>query len=345
MFKPLCFQTEIIETDSKELHNLLLGEKEIVFVIDKKVLNLNPSLLSGFADQRIIPVHATEEIKSFAHAQTLITQFHQLGVNRSTIVCGIGGGITTDIASFVASIYKRGTRLWLIPTTVIAMADAAIGGKTAVNFEGTKNEIGTFYPAEKVFYNPEFLQTLPYTEKHNGLFELLKISFIDDNVKLGRQIFTDGLSMKLILTSVHAKLKICINDLSDRGDRRKLNLGHTFGHLIESIYKYKIPHGFAVGLGLRIALRCSREYELINDETFTAIEKRLSQIPLTVFLDPETLSKIKEQGKEILLADKKNTDKLTLVLFKGLKPDIVVHSIDYSDRVLEIIIEELGKQC
>jgi 3-dehydroquinate synthase len=175
------------------MRNLLLAEKEIVFVVDDVVLRLHNDLLVGIPEERIISFKATEESKSLVQCRNIISHLQSIGVKRSSIICGIGGGITTDLTAFVASVFKRGTRLWLIPTTVIAMSDAAVGGKTALNFDGNKNAIGSFYPAEKVFYNQEFLKTLPYTEKHNGLFELLKISFLDENVKIGREIFTEGL--------------------------------------------------------------------------------------------------------------------------------------------------------
>ncbi|MDP8231159.1 MAG: 3-dehydroquinate synthase family protein [Candidatus Zophobacter franzmannii] len=325
-------QTELVETGLSSLNNLFHSEKEIVCIVDNKILELYPQLSATIPNNRIIPIDAVEQNKSLQTVETILGHIQALNLKRSSIICGIGGGITTDITAFVASIFKRGTRLWLVPTTVIAMADAAIGGKTAINFQSIKNSIGTFYPAEKVIYSKEFLETLVEADLKSGSYELLKMSLLAESVAPSETSL-----FKTIMESVHAKLLICINDLNDKGERRKLNLGHTFGHLIETVSDYQIKHGFAVGIGLRIALRLSLELNLINQTTYNRVNFVLEQHPSPVMLDQQAILKIKEQGKEILLSDKKNTDKLTLILFEGDNAEVVVKSIEYSDRILEII--------
>ncbi len=342
---PEEYKTEIVESRIIDLSNLLLSEKEIVFVIDENVATKNSKLLQNLEINPVYLYQASESSKSLETVQKIYRFLNSNNVKRNSVICAIGGGITTDLVAYCASTFKRGCRLWLVPTTVIAMVDAGIGGKTAVNHSNSKNLIGTFYPAEKVVYCHDFLDTLPLTEGLNGLYEILKMSFISDRIVIDSNVFMIGFSKELIKQTVTLKLSICENDLYDRGDRRKLNLGHTFAHLLEVVSDYQIPHGVAVAIGMRIALSISYKLELIDERIEKSIRTKLNKIPLTVFLDPNIISKIKDLGREILMTDKKATDSLNLILFKGANAEVTVYPISFSELIINSIIEEIEKLC
>ena len=150
-----------------------------IFIIDKLVYELyKDKMFDIISNNPLLLFEAKEENKNLNEILKIYDFFHDNKVNRSTIIFGIGGGITTDITAFSASTYMRGCRLILIPTTFLGIIDAAIGGKTAINFKGIKNNIGTFYPAEKVIIILEFLKTLPEKEMKNGWVECIKIALI-----------------------------------------------------------------------------------------------------------------------------------------------------------------------
>ncbi len=344
-FEPKAYKTEVESLQLDKLYNLLLSKREIVFIIDSLIKDKYPDLLNSLNSKITYIFTAKESNKNLKNVEQIYEFLTKINVKRSTIICGIGGGITTDITAFAASTFKRGCRLWLIPTTVIAMVDAAIGGKTAVNNLNVKNAIGTFYPAEKVFYCSDFLRTLPLTEGLNGLYEIQKISFINQSFHLDKSVFSRGITQDLILQAAELKFDICHRDLYDKGERRKLNLGHSFAHLIEVLTEYKVPHGLAVGIGMRIALNLSLRLGIIDTKTNLRIESQLNQIPLTVFLDSNLIVKIKELGKEILLSDKKATDTLNLILFKGAEAEVTVYPISFSELIINSIIEEIEKLC
>ncbi|MCD4796751.1 MAG: 3-dehydroquinate synthase, partial [Candidatus Cloacimonetes bacterium] len=233
-------------------------------------------------------------------------------------IIGIGGGITTDITSFAASTYMRGCRLVLIPTTFLAMIDAAIGGKTAVNFNGIKNNIGTFYPAEKIIISTEFLKTLPEKEMKNGWAECLKMSLIKKS-SLYDLLLSKADINKIIKKTIELKISICVKDPEDRGERRLLNLGHTFAHIIESISDYEISHGTAVSVGIRAAAKLSLKLGLINVDINEKINNILNMYNLPDYVDAKYRDVLINKGESILNQDKKATSKLNLVLFKGFQ--------------------------
>jgi len=188
------------------------------------------------------------------------------GVLRDSTVLVIGGGLTCDVGAFAASCFHRGTRLVLMPTTVLAMADACLGGKTAVNIDGSKNQIGTFFPAELVLIAGCFVNTLSPREYRSGFAEILKAGLIGDGKMrslLKAPPLRDGdhsWLLELVRRSLKVKGEIVSQDLTETGCRRVLNLGHTFAHALESVSGFELSHGEAVGLGIRAAsLMAGRE--------------------------------------------------------------------------------------
>ncbi len=199
-------------------------------------------------EYKTITVPAGEANKNWDTAQQILSQMHGMQADRHSLMIGLGGGMVTDLVGFCASVYKRGIACLHFPTTITAMCDAAIGGKNGINFESTKNQIGTFYPVEGVFIEPRFLQTLPEVEKNNGMVELIKTLFLMQKPAQSRAALLQNLEENLA-QAADFKHKLTEKDLRDHAERRFLNIGHTVGHALESIFP-GLSHGEAVLLGL-----------------------------------------------------------------------------------------------
>ncbi len=195
-----------------------------------------------------ITIPAGEANKNWDTAQHILSQMHGMQADRHSLMIGLGGGMVTDLAGFCASVYKRGIACLHFPTTVTAMCDAAIGGKNGVNFESTKNQIGTFYPVEGVFIDLSYLHTLPEGEMNNGMVELIKTLFLMQKPAHSRAALLENLEENLA-QAAEFKHKLTEKDLRDHAERRFLNIGHTVGHALEILYP-SLSHGEAVLLGL-----------------------------------------------------------------------------------------------
>jgi 3-dehydroquinate synthase len=222
----------------------------------------------------VIFVAATEASKSLDAAPEIIEKIRIAGANRQTNLVAIGGGVVQDLSAFIASVYMRGLTWSYMPTTVLAMVDSCIGGKSSINVGPYKNLIGTFHPPESVLIDPALARTLPAEERAGGLIEAAKICFCRGEQSFARHLSfgpsidmsTEGLQ-QVILNSLEAKQWFIENDEFDRRERLLLNFGHTFGHAIEGASGFAIPHGIAVGLGIL----CAIEFERQRDVCYFAI--------------------------------------------------------------------------
>jgi len=308
-----------------------------VFLIDRKVYDLFENEIGKIIEGASFFIYASEKNKSIKTIEQIYRFLRENNVNRSTIIIGIGGGITTDIAAFAASTYKRGCRLILIPTTFLGMIDAAIGGKTAVNFEGIKNSIGTFYPAEKVFIIPEFLNKLPGKEIKNGWVECIKIALIKPSNLYDVLISNKGkITSEILQQAIDLKLSICEKDLADKNERKHLNLGHTFAHILESISNYEISHGTAVSIGIRAAAKMSLQSGHIVDSIFKKINFILDFFHLPNKIPEKYKNRIRDKGLEILLQDKKATSEINVILFNGFQ-SVFIKEVEKSEKILKIL--------
>ena len=209
------------------------------------------------------PLSVSEGAKTLETVWQICRAMMEAGLSREGLVVALGGGITTDLAGFAASIYKRGVRYATVPTTLLAQVDAAIGGKTGVNLDGCKNMLGAFSLPEWVYLCPEVLQTLPPREFRCGLAELVKTFLVADadcyaELVSGKSpVFPDSLA-GWVRQAARIKAEIVSRDFRDCGERRKLNLGHTFAHAIETVALERgddIHHGEAVAMGIILAAR------------------------------------------------------------------------------------------
>lgn len=217
----------------------------------------------ALAEAPIITVKAGDTHKDIASLTSVWEQMQAAGLTRKSAVVNVGGGMVTDLGGFAAASFKRGIRFINVPTTLLSAVDAAVGGKTGINFGGLKNEIGTFCDADAVVISTSWLATLPSTELRSGYAEMLKHGLIDSSEEYRRLIGFDiaaadftGL-LPLVERSVLVKKRIVEQDPHEHGLRRALNLGHTAGHAFESLAMrcdHPVPHGYAVAWGLVVDL-------------------------------------------------------------------------------------------
>ncbi|HEX6981984.1 MAG TPA: 3-dehydroquinate synthase [Balneolaceae bacterium] len=298
------------------------SSEKVVVLIDENVNRLHGQRVekmcrSYFDRLQLIEIPEGERSKSFSQWQKTVDQILVDGVERGTPLLAVGGGVTGDLSGFVASSVLRGIPLIHMPTTLLAMVDSSIGGKTGINHDSGKNLIGAFYQPDAVFADLDFLETLAQKEWVNGMAEILKYaaiqkpSLFDDLEKLAE----DSLSanekwMQVIAESARIKVKIVQEDALEAGKRAFLNFGHTFGHAIEKAAGYgKIAHGEAVFAGMIAAAHFSKKLGFPVDDTrfspFKALYRHQMQ-PL-----PNDIGKL----VEIMKSDKKvKNNALRLVL-------------------------------
>ena len=231
-----------------------------------------------------VTIPAGEEHKTLATVQAIYDQLLDARIDRTTPVVALGGGVVGDVAGFVAATVLRGVPFVQVPTTLLAMVDASVGGKTGVNHPRGKNLIGAFHQPRAVFIDPNLLTTLPPRELRNGLAECIKHDLVRDaegferleqNIDRALSLDVDYLN-ELVAHNVRIKARVVEADPLERGERAHLNFGHTFGHAIEKVLDYAIPHGEAVAIGMVAAATLSRDLGMIDGD---ALRRVASLIP------------------------------------------------------------------
>ena len=224
------------------------------------------SLLSPLTSHpSIITIPATDQHKTLDSLSHVWSELQHMGATRHSLMINLGGGMVTDLGGFAASTFKRGIHYINIPTTLLSMVDASVGGKTGINFGGLKNEIGVFNNADCVILDTKFLQTLDQENILSGYAEMLKHALISDEKMWTEHILYSPLTSNLspltsmIAQSVAVKQRIVTEDPTEKGLRKALNLGHTAGHAFESLALERTPilHGYAVAYGLVVELYLS----------------------------------------------------------------------------------------
>ena len=248
-------------------------------------------------DGDLFTVPPGEKSKTLTVAQDLMSQMVQAGCGRNTTIVALGGGMITDLAGFVASTFCRGVPLILIPTTLLAMVDAAIGGKTAVNLPEGKNLVGSYYFPKQVILHLPFLETLPEVEWENGIVEILKVGLVTDPDLFHH--FSQIPIEELVKRAIEAKRRIVAQDPYETGKRAILNLGHTIGHALETFSHYTMSHGAAVAVGIVLEARLSHAMGILSKMDLFAIESR--------FPIPQ-LQCAPEQIIDLIKVDKKSKD-------------------------------------
>ena len=287
------------------LNDLLryIPKRNVIIVTDE---NVNKHYAGRFPPFPVVQIGTGEKSKTFETVRDIYSRLLSLNADRSTFILGIGGGVVCDITGFVASTFLRGLNFAYVSTTLLSQVDASLGGKNGINFSGYKNLIGIIRQPAFVLCDPGMLDTLPDEEYISGFAEIVKHAVIRDeqmfyqiennveNVKNRNR----NLILGLISDSIRIKAAIVREDESEKGLRRVLNYGHTFGHAIEKVHGLK--HGEAIGLGMVMANRVGVEKGVVSPEETDRITHLLEKMGLLkeVKLD-------KEMIWEALLVDKK----------------------------------------
>jgi len=334
VFKLLHRQSEVIWNDENWFEKV---EKNDVVIFDKTVWNLFPGK-QYFQEEQVYLFQAKEANKTLPELTNFLTWISSKNFSRNDTIWGIGGGVTTDFAGFASSVYKRGCRLKLVPTTLLAMVDAALGGKTALNFDNVKNGIGSFYPAETIFISSSWLETLPKSEFDNGLIEMIKTSLLEKTVLYDNILISNGkVDDTMLMQTALLKMKLCEADPEDKGIRRFLNLGHTFGHVLEAACHYKISHGKCVLKGIKAAVLFSLRTRYITPEIAEKILLPLQQLKLDFVPDEKV-----DISANLFFQDKKADKEVNLILFNGFQSVFIyqTNKVHLLKEVLEEVLYE-----
>ncbi len=294
-----------------------------VFIVDDNIFKIyGQKLFSSIKENRIIRIDASENQKSYKSIELLIDRLIKAKFKKNHRIIAVGGGITQDCAAFIASILYRGVKWLYIPTSLLAQGDSCIGSKTSINFGKYKNLVGGFYPPQKIFIDTVFLNSLEYKELQSGLGEMLHYFIVsgESDFNMFKENYVSstnekGPLLKILRRSLEIKKRYIEIDEFDQNERQVFNYGHSFGHAIESLTEYQIPHGIAVSFGMDIANYISVRMNLIDESTRRKIRELLELIwngysikNLDVHLLMRALSK-----------DKKNVgNKLGLILNEGI---------------------------
>jgi len=232
---------------------------EGVAVIDRRLLKAAPDVVARIGAGACLPVAASERAKRMRTLERILEWLASERVERGTPLVAAGGGTIGDVAGTAAALFARGMPLVQVPTTWLAQADSAIGGKVAVDLGGAKNAVGAFWPPVAVVSDVTALRSLPLRLRREGMAESIKAALIGDPIlwrlleeRGARALRADEPARYAIIErSARLKLAVCERDPFEAGERRKLNLGHTIGHALEIESRYRLPHGAAVALGMR----------------------------------------------------------------------------------------------
>ena len=333
-----------ISKNISKLSNLVLANGNTFVIIDNNLQHL----AEHFKQFSPIYLKADEEGKTLHSVSSLASSLIEAGADRDALIIGVGGGITTDIAGFTASIYKRGVRFAFVPTTLLAQVDASIGGKNGVNLHSYKNILGTINQPEWVFICPELLRTLPEDEFKAGIAEVLKtfilfdkqmyataveyfsqvaqkyVSREDKKTTYGEIAVEHNLALLTEIIGKCARYKsgVVERDEFEKGERRLLNLGHTFAHSIEKLTQGEISHGYAVSIGMVIAAKIAQAMgsaqegfaqKLAEDLRMCGLPSTLQECPATAHLKMEELAKAIKKDKKV------HGDNIHFILPKGLQ--------------------------
>ena len=274
----------ILESSFVEKLNSFSNEKIVLFADENTSEACVSFLLAQFdqlSEAEIVVIPSGEVHKTVEIVENIWEVMSEYQVGRHDLLINVGGGMITDMGGFIASCYKRGIEFINVPTSLLRMVDASIGGKTGVNLGHFKNQIGVFSHPIAVYIDPIFLTTLPKAELMSGYAELLKHGLISDpllyDIVLAQMEEPEAISVELLKDGIEIKNKVVTVDPLEKGERKKLNFGHTFGHVIEGFYMGRegISHGWAVAIGMIFESYLSYKKGLLKLETFQKIEQDL----------------------------------------------------------------------
>jgi 3-dehydroquinate synthase len=327
----------LVGENLKNLEDYVPAEK-FVIITDE---NVNRIYGKDFPACKIIEIATGEKVKNLDTVKYIYEQLVKFEADRSVFLIGVGGGIVCDITGFIASTYMRGVKFGFVSSTLLAQVDASVGGKNGVNFHGYKNMIGCFNQPEFVICDMNLLKTLPRREILCGFGEIVKHAFIGsrDMCDYIEQHYKRALALddeiinRLVYDSVVIKSSIVNRDETEKGERRKLNFGHTFGHAVEKTTD-ELLHGEAISVGMVVASKLSEKRGLLSTQDTKRVEALLTRLEL-----PISLVTNREKMMDAIKRDKKRIgDDIDFVLLDGIG-NAILEKI--SIRELEEVVFDL----
>lgn len=322
----------------KAKYTILLDENTFQHCLPQMI-----SRVEALQEAEFIEVPVGEECKSLEVAVQVWQTLMESEADRNAVIVNLGGGCVCDLGGYVAAGYKRGIRYVNVPTTLLSMVDASIGGKTAINFGGVKNSIGHFYPSVLTVIDPVFLDTLPQEELLNGRMEMVKTAAVTDPVLFHQMLSTFHFPLSAIKDIARIKARVVKADPYDHGIRKILNFGHTFGHAIE-VYR-GLPHGLAVGIGMKAAMYLSVKKTGLPEEIYKAYSQWLKKqlVSINSHLLSFNLKEI-ESMLPLMRQDKKNASgTIRCVLLQDLGAamiDVEVSDNEIRDALLRLDVTQ-----
>jgi 3-dehydroquinate synthase len=319
------------------LPSMLAGADTVVVVADERVAehggNVATTLRDAGARAELVTIASGEAAKSLDTVARLWEDLGRLRVTRSDALVAVGGGATTDLVGFVAATWLRGVRVAHVPTTLLAMVDAAVGGKTGINTTAGKNLVGAFHPPSGVLVDLDVLATLPSEQWVNGMAEVVKAGFIADPTILdlvsrdptGAATADGPHARELIERSIAMKAEVVSRDLKEAGPREVLNYGHTLGHAIEQVERYRIPHGHAISVGMIFAAALGRLSGHLDRETADRHREILAAVGLPTSYRADALPAL----VDAMRIDKKSRGSmLRFVVLGGIGKPVILEDPD-----------------
>lgn len=316
----VCIGNGLLSSGSKYIFENLL-QRSVMIVSDKNVYGLYGKMLEGFLDTADIRHYSYvfapgEKSKNLAVYGELMEEMCARKMTRSDVILALGGGVVGDLAGFAAATYQRGIDFIQIPTSLLAAVDSSVGGKTGVDLENGKNQVGAFYQPISVLCDVDMLGSLPQEEYENGCAEIIKYAMIAD-----KELFDDVQNTpvseqyeKVIARCVSLKRDFVEADEFDTGLRMMLNFGHTFGHGIEKCSGYSIPHGRAVAIGMALVTKASVTKGLCDESVYEGLLELLKKYNL-----PFETTYSADELNDVIKNDKKSMgDSLTLVVPRAI---------------------------
>jgi 3-dehydroquinate synthase len=314
----------------------LVDKANAVIITDEHIFGKHQKRFGGW---NTIVISAGEQFKVQATVDSIIGKLIEFGADRKTFLVGIGGGVVTDITGYVGAVYMRGLSVGFVPTSILAMVDASIGGKNGIDVGVFKNLVGTIRQPEFLLYDYSLLKTLPKEEWVNGFAEIIKHAAIKD-AALFRELEKNKLTLyqkdkaalaKLIRRNVTIKSAVVEKDEFEHGERRLLNFGHTLGHAIENLYE--LSHGQAISIGMVAACMISEEFTPFTDTDRVMSTLKKYGLPTLAEFDPKEVMAVLRMDK------KKVKDSMNYVLLNKIGQGIVkVIPITELDKLLQSII-------
>ncbi len=311
-----------------------ISKKNTILITDENIFNHH---LKKFKNYNTIVLKPGEKFKTQETIDSVIEQLLQFKANKTTTLIGVGGGVITDITGYVASIYMRGINFGFVPTTLLALVDASIGGKNGINKGVYKNMVGTINQPNFILQDLVFLNTLPQAEWQNGFAEIIKHACIKD-AKMFYELQSNSVKYYIskkkelcLLIQKNTKLKSLIieKDLYEKGERKLLNFGHTLGHALEN--QYQLSHGQAISIGMSFA--CKLSTEILGFKQTNKVIDLLSQYEL-----PTKATFNHNKVMQVLSMDKKREhDSVNFILLKKIGKAVI-------KKISLIELEETLKQ-